>query len=126
MACEEFNFSETNGCSHASVGKDFLLNVLVTDEDGAVEDITNSTFELIIKDYIGGATLLTLNNTGTLDTTGFYYNDAPNGDMDMRITDTDTATLGQGVYRYEWNKTTATGFVTLEGYGTFQFLDRRV
>jgi len=126
MACEEFNFSESNNCSHVSVGKDFLYNVSVVDEDGATEDITGDVFELIIKDMIDGSVLLTLNNTLVLDTTGFYVNDAGTGDMDMRITATDTIIVGGGVFRYEWNRTSSSGFIKLEGYGTMQFSDRRI
>ncbi len=126
MSCERFDFSESNDCSHASVGKDFLFNVLVSDGDGDVEDISNDTFELVIKDEVGGATLLTLSNTVTPNATGFYYNDAVNGDMDMVITDTDSITVGEGVWQYEWNRTDSNGLISLEGYGTFQFIDRRV
>lgn len=126
MACEEFNFSESNQCSHVSVGKDFLYSVSVVDEEGEPEDISGDTFDLIIKDVIDGTTLLVLTNVLVPDTTGFYVNNAFLGDVDMRITAADTVAVGEGVFRYEWNRTISGGFIKLEGYGTMQFSDRRI
>lgn len=126
MACEDFNFEEANGCTHASVGMTFHYNILVKDEAGSAQPITGDLFSMVIMDAAGGNELLELVNTTDPLLSGFYVNDAATGDVDITITSADTIAIGAGVHSYQLVRTRASGEVILEGYGLFQFIDRRV
>ena len=125
MACEEFNFSRDNECTHVNIGCRFLYNITSKDADGNPEPITGQTFNFKIVDA-EGSVLLELNNTITQYTTGFYINDDLLGDFDMYIAEAQSSLMAEGSYDYIFTRTLASGDKKLEGYGIIQFIDRGV
>jgi len=117
MACSEFNFS-IDTCTQVDVGFDFSKVFTITDGGGAV-DLTNLTFQLIVKDRTGGTALLTLDEVGDDLTSGLYIADPVTGVLKMIITDTDSLTSGN--YPYEMTQTDASSrkSIFLQGYIQF-------
>ncbi len=125
MSCNEFNFTESNECTHALVGIDFLYRISATNDQGEAEDVSDQDFELVVMDRVGGNQLLVLSNVLLQNETGFFFH-SNIGQIDMRITNSDTILVGEGTYPYYFKRTESSGRVREESYGVFQFIDRRV
>ena len=120
MSCNEFNF-ERSTCTHVDVGFDFSKVLNYTDSSGVI-DITGRTFQLIIKDVIGGTAQLTLNHIGDALSTGLYIADPTTGAIEVVIIDTDTLTAG--TYPYEMTDTDSDGKISIFMQGTIEFHTR--
>ena len=121
MACSEFNFKEAD-CTHVEVGHHFDRELSVSSSSG-VTDLTNLTFVMVIKDSIGGTTLLTLNEVNDAVTTGLYITPTI-GIINMIITDTDSTTMGSGNFPYEMVHTDLLGHSEIFMQGNIQFFTR--
>ena len=123
MDCDNFDFL-TGNCTQVDIGFDFEKVFTYTDSLGLPVPLTGFDFNMIIKDALGGATLLTLPTVNDNVTTGFYFPSPITGIISMLITDTDTAGFTVGTYPYEMTITDTDSKVEIFMQGEIQFVDR--
>lgn len=123
MDCDNFDFL-TGTCTQVKIGFDFEKVFTYTDSLGVGVNISGFDFNMIIKDALGGATLLTLPTVNDNVTTGFYFPSPNTGVINMQITDTDTALIASGTYPYEMTITDTDSKVEIFMQGEIQFVDR--
>jgi len=122
MGCSQFNF-QLSTCTQVDIGFDFSRVLTVTDEGGIV-DLTGSTLEMIIKDTLGGATIMTLPVVLDADTTGFYIPSPTTGIVNMQITAVDSGLIAEDWYVYETILTDSAGKIGIFMQGSIQFSTR--
>ena len=120
--CELFNY-QTGNCTQVDIGKDFDKDLSITDSTGSPIDLTTDTYQMIIKDSLGGSALFTLDEVGDNLTTGLYIASPTSGIINIIITDTDTA-ITAGVYPYEMTKTDSDSKIFVFMQGTIEFYER--
>ena len=121
--CNLFNF-QTGTCTQVDKDFDFLVSFAISDSGGNPIDLTNDTFQMIIKDSLGGSVLLTLNEVGDNVTTGIYIPSPTSGVLAIQITDTDVTATATGVYPYEMTRTDTDSKIFPFAQGTIEFSDR--
>ena len=123
MGCSEFNF-QTRTCTQVNKDFDFVKVLTVKDSAGSIVNLTGLTFQLIIKSYLGGTILLTLDHVGDNLTTGLYIPDPTSGIINIQIIQATAATITAAVYPYEMTQDDTDGLLTIFMQGTIEFLDR--
>ena len=123
QGCSSYNF-QTGACTNANKDFDFLVTFSVTDVNKDPVPLTGDVFQLVIKDDLNGAVLLTLDHVVDNVSTGIYIPSPTTGVISIQITDTDVATVPAGVYPYQMAKTDSDGKITVFAQGTFQFYNR--
>lgn len=124
MKCNTFNFEESSDpCSNVNVGFDFAFTAFYNN-GGIGVDISDDSFEMTIKDTIGGTILLTLPEVLNNITTGLYIPTPTGGKIFIQIIEADTVTMGAGVFPYEMTKTDSDNLTTIFMEGTIEFIDR--
>ncbi len=124
MSCDEFNFKVLNKCTQIDIGYDFESVFTYEDSNDLAINITGFDFNMIIKDSLGGATVLTLSIVGDNLTTGFYIPNPTLGIINMQITDVDTGLIAAGNYPYEMLSTDTDSKVKIFMQGILQFSER--
>ncbi len=122
MGCSQFNF-QLSTCTQIDIGFDYSRALIVTDEDGAV-DLTGSTFEMVIKDELGGNVILILPIVLDASTTGFYIPAPTTGIINMQITKEDSTLIAEKWYVYETVFTDSLGEEKIFMQGSIQFYQR--
>lgn len=123
MKCADFNFSSST-CTSVYKGYDFTKTLTFRNSDKTAIDLTNLTFVMIIKDSLGGSTLLTLNEVGDDVSTGLYLPLPLTGQINLLITDADSAGIAVGKYPYEIRYTQSNGLQFPFMEGDIEFCDR--
>lgn len=123
MDCNNFDFL-TGTCTQVDIGFDFDKVFTYTDSVGLPVNITGFDFNMLIKDALGGATLLTLPTVNDNVTTGFFFPSPTTGIINMQITDTDTALIASGTYPYEMTITDGDSKIDIFMQGEIQFFER--
>lgn len=124
MKCNKFNFEEsTTPCSNVKVGFYFSFTAFYN-ISGVGIDISDDTFEMTIKDAIGGSIILTLPEVLDDITTGLYIPTPTGGKIFIQILEADTVTIGAGTFPYEMTKIDSDGLKTIHMEGTIEFIDR--
>lgn len=123
MQCAEFDFSSST-CTQVYKGYDFTKALTFTNADKSAVDLTNLTFVMTIKDALGGSALLTLNEVGDDISTGLYIPTPLNGQINLLITDADSAGIAVGKYPYELRYTQSNGLQFPFMEGDIEFCDR--
>jgi hypothetical protein len=123
MGCSEFDF-QSSTCTQADIGFDFSKVLTYKDSLGAVIDLTNLEFSMTIKDSLGGTTLLSLVEVGSISLTGMYIPSPTTGVINIQVTDTDTSSIAEGVYPYQIQVVDADDKVEIFMQGTIEFHSR--
>ena len=121
--CSLFNF-QTGKCTQADKDFDFLVSFSLTDSARNPIDITGDTFQLLIKDVLGGSTLLTLEEVVDNVTTGLFIPSPTTGVIAIQITKIDVTGVPAGIYPYEMTRTDSDGKIFIFAQGTFEFFNR--
>jgi len=124
MKCNTFNLSmDTDPCSNVKVG--FYWSFTAFYNNGGIGvDISDDTFEMTIKDALGGSLLLTMPEVLDNETTGLYIPTPTDGKIYIQITEADTVIIGAGTFPYEMTRTDVDGLKTIFMQGTIQFTNR--
>lgn len=118
--CSNFDFNNST-CTSVDIAFDFSKVLLFSDEAGAI-DLTGFGLVGVIKDAIGGSSLLALTIVGNDQTTGFYIPVLTDGSIQFIIKKEDA--LASGTYPYEFTLTNPSGDDSIFMQGTIQFFDR--
>ena len=100
MSCSPFDFS-TRTKTNVYKNFDFIKVVTYKNPDKTLIDLTNLEFTMVIKDSLGGSTLLTLSEVGDAVTTGLYIATPANGEVRILIASADSTGITAGNYPYE-------------------------
>lgn len=124
MKCNTFNFEvASDPCSNVKVGFDFAFTAFYN-LVGVGVDISDDTFEMTIKDVVGGSVILTLPEVLDNITTGLFIPTPIGGKIFIQIMEADTTTVGAGKFPYEMTKVDSDNLKTIFMQGTIEFIDR--
>lgn len=122
--CNNFNFSEeTDPCTNVKIGFNFSQSAEYQNNNTPI-DITSDTFQMVIKDSLGGTILLTLNEVGDTMTTGLYIPMPALGLIFIQIMAADSLLVGEGIFPYEMTRTDPDGLLHIFMQGTIEFTNR--
>ena len=117
-------FDFQTGTNTEIIKGSFFTKVLTYKFQGTAINISSFTFEMVIKDVLGGTTLLTLAQVASDTLLGLYIPDPTTSVINIQIPISDSDGLTVGTPVYEFTMTDSSGRLFEFFQGTIQVTDR--